>query len=488
MKNPKIAALCCILALAGALSAAWAGGSGEKAGADKPVELVWSYITWGMTPADTPKVEAAINEYLASKGLRVKLQPIGIAERVQKTTLTLSSPNEPLDLFSVWRGAELNSMYQKGQIIPLDDLIKQYGKELEKEVGQTYLSVGKINGEIYGVPALKDQASNFGFVITKEYVDKYNIDLSKVKTIHDITPILALIKEKEPNFYPFIPNRITIPLQYDALGDEFGVLIGDNYQVVNLYESKEYRDIAALMRSWYQAGYIRRDAATVTENNLMQVRANTGCAYFTLGKPGVEIEDAVTAAHELVMVDFHRAFTATTNVQTVMWAIPYNSKNPDKAMQLMNLLFSDPVLINLIDWGIEGTHYVKKPDGTITYPAGMTAANSPYMLNMTWQLGNQFLSHVWEGLPPNYYDTLRAFNAGAKISPAMGFFFDSSPVQAQISALSAVVEEYNMTLTTGSVDISVLDEFNAKLKAAGLNDVIAEKQRQLNSWRTANNK
>ncbi|MDR0758919.1 MAG: ABC transporter substrate-binding protein [Treponema sp.] len=470
------------------LGSLWAGGNQQGGGTDKPVELVWSYVTWGMTPADNPKVEAAINEYLAPKGLRVKLQPVGIAERVQKQTLTLSSPSEPLDLFTLWGGSELNSAYQRGQIIPLDDLIQQYGKELEREVGQTYLSAGKVNGEIYGVPSLKDQASNFGFVITKEYVDKYNIDLSKVKTIQDITPILALIKQNEPDFYPFIPNSLTIPLQHDTLGNDLGVLIGDNYNVVNLYESKEYRDLAALVRSWYQAGYIRRDAATVTENNLMQVRANTGCAYFTYGKPGVEMEDAVTAAHELLIVDFHQAFTATSSLQTVMWAIPLNSKHPDKAMQLMNLLYSDPVLINLIDWGIEGTHYVKKPDGTITYPAGMTAANSPYMLNMTWQLGNQFLSHVWEGLPPNYYETLRAFNNSAKISPAMGFFFDTSRVQSQISALTAVVEEYNMGFTTGSLDLSVLDEFNAKLKAAGLNDVIVEKQRQLDAWRTANKK
>jgi putative aldouronate transport system substrate-binding protein len=466
----------------------WAGGQQGRASSDGITELVWAYTTWGMTPADNPRVEAAINEYLAPKGLRVKLSPIGIAERTQKLTLTLASPSEQLDLFSIFGGSELNSMYQRGQVIPLDDLIKQYGGDLEREVGQTYLSAGKIDGEIYGVPALKDQASNFGFVITKEYVDKYNLDLSKIRTLDDITPILAEIKRNEPNYYPMIPNLITAALQHDALGNDFGVLIGDNYRVVNLYETKEFRDLITLARSWYQAGYIRRDAGTVEENNLMQVRANTSCAYFTMGKPGVEIEDAVTAAHELAIADFHQAYTSTGNVQGVMWAIPLNSKHPDKAMQLMNLLFSDPVLINLIDWGIEGVHYVKKADGTITYPAGVTAANSPYMLNMTWQLGNQFLSHIWEGLPPNYYVTLKAFNDTAKISPAMGFFFDSTPVQAQVSALTAVAEEYTRGLVTGSSELSALDEFNAKLKAAGLGEVIAEKQRQLDAWRSANGK
>jgi putative aldouronate transport system substrate-binding protein len=166
-----------------------------------------------------------------------------------------------------------------------------------------------------------------------------------------------------------------------------------------------------------------------------------------------------------------------------MWGIANNSKNPEKTMELLNLLYTDPVLINMINFGIEGEHYVKKPDGTIGYPPGTTGENSRYTLSMEWALGNQFLGYVWEGKPANLYDLTKKQNDAATPSPALGFNFDSSKVLAQVSALTAVLNQYQRALETGSADLSVLDEFNQKLKAAGIAEVIAEKQRQYDAWR-----
>jgi putative aldouronate transport system substrate-binding protein len=141
----------------------------------------------------------------------------------------------------------------------------------------------------------------------------------------------------------------------------------------------------------------------------------------------------------------------------------------------------------LVDYGIEGEHYAKRPDGTIGYPPGVSGANPPYVA-LTWMYGNQLISHVWEGNSPDLWDQMKVFNANAIPSPALGFTFNSTPVLSQGSALAAVRDQYRSVLETGSVDVSMLDEFNAKLKQAGLNEVIAEKQRQLDAWFAANGK
>ena len=50
-------------------------------------------------------------------------------------------------------------------------------------------------------------------------------------------------------------------------------------------------------------------------------------------------------------------------------------------MKFLNLLYTNAEVINLIDWGIEGVHYVKNEDGTIRYPDGVTAETSTYILS-----------------------------------------------------------------------------------------------------------
>jgi putative aldouronate transport system substrate-binding protein len=104
---------------------------------------------------------------------------------------------------------------------------------------------------------------------------------------------------------------------------------------------------------------------------------------------------------------------------------------------------------------------------------------------MAWQLGNSYLAYPSGQESPDLADQMKAFNDNATVSPALGFSFNSSKVLTQVSALTAIADQYRKSLETGSANLSVLDEFNAKLKAAGLADVIAEKQRQYDAWRAA---
>ena len=57
-----------------------------------------------------------------------------------------------------------------------------------------------------------------------------------------------------------------------------------------------------------------------------------------------------------------------------------------KAMQLLDLLYTDADLINLLSYGIENIHYVIQPDGTISYPDGVTAENCGYQNTQAWIL------------------------------------------------------------------------------------------------------
>ena len=102
--------------------------------------------------------------------------------------------------------------------------------------------------------------------------------------------------------------------------------------------------------------------------------------------------------------------------------------------------------------------------------------------------GNGFLAHVWEGNDVDLWDQTEKFNNEAIISKAMGFTYDPTPVKNEVAALTNVYDQYKMSLEGGVVDPSeVYPQFIERLKQAGIDKVIAEKQRQLDEWAAANN-
>ena len=76
---------------------------------------------------------------------------------------------------------------------------------------------------------------------------------------------------------------------------------------------------------------------------------------------------------------------------------------------------------------------------------------------------------------------------GAVFSNALGFNFDSTPVYDQYTAVAAVVAEYRDALRYGLVDVDeYLPKFQEELKAAGIDEVIAEEQRQYDEFLAQN--
>ncbi|WP_419886766.1 DUF3502 domain-containing protein [Paenibacillus sp. B-A-8] len=93
------------------------------------------------------------------------------------------------------------------------------------------------------------------------------------------------------------------------------------------------------------------------------------------------------------------------------------------------------------------------------------------------------MNYVWNSEATDKWEQFKKFNEGAKSSPALGFTFDSEPVKSEVGALANVLREYQKMLETGSVDLDKeLPKYIAAQKSAGLDKVIAEKQKQLNEF------
>ena len=65
----------------------------------------------------------------------------------------------------------------------------------------------------------------------------------------------------------------------------------------------------------------------------------------------------------------------------------------------------------------------------------------------------------------------------------MGYSWDTTTMLNEITSCNNVVSQYDTALKWGSLNpAETLDQFNAELEAAGINEIIAEKQRQLDEY------
>ncbi|HAL74204.1 MAG TPA: ABC transporter substrate-binding protein, partial [Clostridiales bacterium] len=231
-------------------------------------------------------------------------------------------------------------------------------------------------------------------------------------------------------------------------------------------------------------GLILPDAATNTTNGVTLIKNDKAFALVTNQKPGFANQQAGQTGKEMYAIALTEPYTNTYQVNNFLWTISTNCEDPVSAMKMLNLMYTDADVANLLIWGIEGKHYVKTDvPNIIDYPAGVDSSNTGWGLNLGWEMGNQFLSYVWKGDSPDLMTELAAFNKSARVSKAMGFVFDSTSVKAEIAALTNVVNQYKLGLECGqSNPEETLPKFIADLKANGIDKVITEKQKQLDTY------
>jgi putative aldouronate transport system substrate-binding protein len=463
----------------------------------EPYELVLAFPVFA-DQKDMQLVQDELNKITKEKiNTTVKFQPNGFGAYIQQMPLMLAG-SEKLDLLATGLGqGQYNAQVAKGQLQPLNELLEKHGQGIKQALidqDPAYLEATYVAGESYGVPSIRDLASDFGFIMRKDLAEKHGIDVAAIKNLDDVEAALKIMKEKEPEMTLAKSTDTTTGLYFervwDNLGDNLGVVMmnDSSLKVVNGYETAEYKDVVTKLHNWYNAGYIAKDVATnTTIAGHPDVKAGIAYGYLSHMKPGYEAQETKATGYEMVATRIMPPITATGNVTVIMWSIAHQSENPERAMMFLDLMYTDPAVVNLFDWGIEGKHYAKVEgsDNVIDYPQGVDASTSGYQLGMGWMFGNQLISHVWNGDDPDIWNKLSEFNKTAMKSPAMGFSFVADSVKTEIAAVTNVLNQYRIAFETGSVSPDKIPEFNAALKAAGLDIIIAEKQKQLDAWKAS---
>ncbi len=499
MKKKWLAILLSVAAIGSLLSGCGQSGSdgksetanvGEVDFDEEPYEATLMY--WVANDArDVEFVEKALNELtLEQLNIKVNLMPLTLGTYGQQIQMILSS-DDKLDIFPYW-GSGMGTYIDADYLVDMSEYLDTYGQGLIDQIGREDIECCSIGGFLAGVPSMHERTNPVTFVLRTDLLEESGFKAEDIKDINDLTAVYAKVKELHPDMVMYGGlNGMTYPIIVassiiDELGSGcYGVLMdnGQTTTVTNWYESDVFISACKTMREWFQAGYTSADLATSSDGGEALMRAGNLFSFSTWGKPNTKAEKDAMTGYDTTCIKVTPDVCTTKVTNSVCYGISSNSEDPEKAMMLLNWIYETKEANDLLNWGVEGKDYVVTEDGTIDYPEGVTAENVGYHQDYGWALMNQYNSYIWTGNDPDLWDQYKEVRDNAIVSLAYGFFFDPTNVVNEISAVSAVSDEYLTSISSGSVDPDkAIAEFNEKLYNAGLQTIMDEKQTQLDAW------
>ena len=460
-------------------------------------EIVY-YMLANTISKDLEMVNAKLSELVKAKiNATVKIVMLDWGTWVDKYNTAINA-GEKIDIAFTADWYSYVDQVANGYYLPLNDpadnLLEKYAPETVKALGEGFIQGSQIDGVNYAVPTDKEFAVNGGILWNKDIADKYGLDPSKAKTMADLEPMLKIMKEKEPNIQPFLVNGrgFTVP-DTDLSG---GAAIGVNYADVadktmkHVWEMPETIARAKAMKKFFDAGYISKDSSTT--NNKYGDHLLAGDFFITEQplKPGKGKSTELMAAggnkFKLDEADWTPYVSVSMHAGGSMLGIPKTSGDPARAMMFINLLHTDADIANLLVWGIEGVHY--KNIGVSPIGEKIVEAlpdNAWTSAALPWTLGSVYIHWLGSNEPTNKHELFQLSKTQSKPHITLGYrFLKKVDYQPQYAALTSVMTEFDQQMAVGAEKDfdATYTKFMAALKAAGLEEVKAALQTDLDAW------
>lgn len=461
--------------------------SAASTSADGKVEISIYRDCFNLASPDSAEVQAvqdAINDYIGDKiNVKVKLTDIGSGEYKDKANLALSNGEINLLWTASWiETINCDNLVKQNAVYDITDLVA--GTDLYNSMPESIWSASAYDGKTYFVSCYKESAEGYDLMFRKDLVDKYGWDLSTVKELKDIEPMLEDCKS-EGLKYPYLTQKTNMFYRYYLNDFDFflqnSMIAVDRAtdSVVCTLGTDQYKEFCTLMCEWAEKGYLSEDDATKTTTDTTTQTQDWGISWWTDVPNNAEANNRYGQEVEMVPVT-DRWSHSTTTLGSCFCVTSNSTEEQAKAcIDFLGLLYTDNTLANLYTYGIEGTDYDLE-DGYVVKKGDMYNHSA-------WESTSVKALSLEQGEPENKVDLYEEFNNGSKSSCASGFRFDKTNVEAQWQACLSVFDQYGFVLENGGYSSSSIDdtiaEYQAALDEAGFQDVLAEAQSQYDAWK-----
>ena len=495
----------------------------EPALEQKTIQLM---ITGAGKQANSDKVWAAFNEQLQQyvPNTTVEFIDVPFEEYSEKFSQVLAS-GEGVDL--AWTGWLINKPQNiaDGNLMPLDDLLAEYGQGIVDVLGENVVEIHRnADGNIYYLPSwqglcgerrgwlvvteIAELAGDTWIEDTEAALNKWRNNYSGIEDFQAVldqaTKYLAAAKEAGKLGAGINTGRAFGWSMYNGMysflgvgGAEIGITYCDGtFTVKDGVAGEHYKLYAQTMADWYKEGYIRSDIMSVDTSTLTTPKNGeiTDTTYVFSCDPYLTEADQEAAIADAGMDMTY--LPIEENAYLILggdtsYAIPYCADEPERAMMVLNAIYSQPDLYNTLIYGIEGEDYTKNADGTITtsYVGASPTADDSYGIQR-WIIGSCKNALINNGTDPNYYADLEALEETARVNPFLNFTFDRTNVEGICASILNVYYEYGPQIDNGVAGDNWEELYNnymAARKDAGIEELVTEFQNQLNAYIEANN-
>lgn len=459
------------------------------------VDLV--FYVMGDAPADEQIVEDAINEILLEKvNATIDMQFSTWTDFQQKYSLELTSGNADLIYIANW--LNYGQLAQSGAFEELDTLLDTVAPDLKALVGDANLNMCSVGGKIYAIPSTWPEYVCLGVKYREDLRAKYNLPVPD--SIENFEAYLLGIQENDPS-----QGLLTVTTEesqglnvaFDAVnilnykyawvtpnGMPYG-LAADYDTPSDVYDywySDDFVEDMKLMKKWADYGFWSKSA--LSDSNNSESYKNGLCVAEIAGqnpnKQITAINDFKNDGHD----DWQSEYIAYGEKTGVIYpghatqngtAIVRGCKNPERAIKVLELLMTDKELNNLIQAGIEGTHYEINDQGIYVDLNDPASPAFPYEGFNTWALRNSEYKILQESdviLNEMFkkYEELGAKTKFPNVSIYAGFSENYEAYAAERTAVSNVMRQYLAPLQAGLVsDVdAAVEEFRQKMTDAGI--------------------
>ena len=439
-------------------------------------------------PDDMQAVNDAVNELVRDKiGAEIELVPMLFITAFGKNDIRILREVEMIKKEGKYFDV-LPSILPETEFIQLDGLLEEYGTDILRMIEPYKIESSRKDGILRSLPTMNDFVASAGITMRKDLIDIYRIDLSNVRTFEDMDPVYEFLRIHKPEMYMICGYQTNAGLLYrhkSARIDSDSVFIQDESdpaRIINFYGSDFYAGSVRIFREWFLKGYISKKWAFQNVFASDLVKAGELFSYVTAYKPGIEHEASTNCGMEMITIPIMEPVISRNMLEKHQWGISVECEFPEKAMQFLNLLYSDAELVNLIVFGIEGVHYTVHQDGTLGPPEIKSAENAAYFESITWLLPNELITKVWEGNDSDVWERTRAFNNDARISEAISINISDPNILERYAEFCRIVNTYGLGLETGQIDPDIyLPLMLQELEDAGLENIRKVLQSQLDT-------
>ncbi|MCR5734794.1 MAG: ABC transporter substrate-binding protein [Lachnospiraceae bacterium] len=472
------------------------------------------YMTTGGKPTNgaTEEMLEKLNAILTEKvNAELEIYYIDWTDYLSVYNLTLAQMDGTVDLVGTatdWLDAWPNA--KNGAFLELsEDMLKTYCPKTWESVPADHWEMCKYDGNIYLIPEDNyAQWTNHGFIYRLDWAKEAGLE-DGVHCWEDLTKYFEYVKGAYPDVIPWDSDGTQyaqmasgwiashsdyVPIDGLNSGAMWGGTKDDLYTVYSPFvtDTDSLVEYAKMMKEWDNIGVWKTDVLNNTNSDnredyrvgkvaAEQHHTQTWTDLCSHTSNNTIYEDADAASGFFYFGEESKNVVALSITHGAM-AISAASKNPERALMVYDLLRNDKDCYELFNYGVQGRQWDINEDGLRYQPESYNADTDAITTNYWWGRNDDLeikdATRNWDAIDKLYeeYDKI-------KIDYPYGQFIpDVDNIQAQINNISEIHTNYMKQISfgkyTGTAE-EIVKEYQDALKAAGIDDVTAELQRQI---------